>query len=112
MRRFLSDSTVKLGDAIASVDAFAAIVDDSHLRLACSSCFCLHDERSLRQCSGCKVLKYCSAYVNDQLLMYSIFVYLHVKYSFVLYCRACQRNDWVEHAAECKALVATKVSQE
>ncbi|KAF6756373.1 hypothetical protein DFP72DRAFT_1044946 [Ephemerocybe angulata] len=77
-RGLYSRTIFKPGDILFSVKPHVAALSTSHLDGYCSSCFGEGDSSSLKRCTGCKTVMYCSP--------------------------ECQQRDWSLHKNECTAL--------
>ncbi|KNG85894.1 SET and MYND domain protein [Aspergillus nomiae NRRL 13137] len=79
-RGLFASNTIKIGEDVLHITSpFVAVLDTPRLSDTCSGCFGnkpVHHGGSLKNCTGCKVVKYCD--------------------------KECQRKDWkFAHAHEC-----------
>ena len=59
-RSLFARKTFKAGAILLQVDPHVAILDKAHLPILCSKCMLDQPEVTLRRCSSCKVVYYCS----------------------------------------------------
>ncbi|KAF5336582.1 hypothetical protein D9611_006638 [Ephemerocybe angulata] len=133
-RSLYSTTIFKPGDILFSVKPHVAALSISHLDRYCSSCFGEGDSSSLKRCTGCKTVMYCSpvspafiGYYHDHRFeiagplfgVFSEHVYqfsertdpgqgdslnLWSKPNLLWSMIECQQRDWSLHKNECTAL--------
>ena len=59
-RSLFARKAFKAGSILLQVDPHVAILDKAHLPILCSKCMLDQPEVTLRRCSSCKVVYYCS----------------------------------------------------
>ncbi|SCZ97527.1 BZ3500_MvSof-1268-A1-R1_Chr4-3g07231 [Microbotryum saponariae] len=86
-RGVVSTTDITVGTTLLNTKPFLSLLDNANLRLRCSTCHVnemeMNVKQALLQCSGCRVVRYCS--------------------------KVCQKSDWKDHKPECDAMKRWKV---